>query len=243
MEPNKPVVFTRNNIGTAWMLEHVLERMGFECTHVINWFDDEFADDAFEVVSQSVTSTVPKSVCLFEVEKEISECEMETICKSLATALQDIRYGAYSLRGATFARFLKVDTSEIFSNIIVEEYEDFCQFKKSLHIKNQGVNSQELIEKELSNYFKTHKVFNGFIVSKGQQFMKLSLITEDMEKVKEIIENLNLPISTKNMVWGNVGPDGTVDIKVAPIETNENGVQNDDFQLLCMKKCYEITQF
>ena len=216
-EPNKFVILTRNNSGTGWMLKRILKEMGFECLFVVEWLDDEFPDDAFTEIDLT-EKTIQKSLCLFKLKKALSDSDMEVLYERLALELQTVRYGAYSLRGRIPAFLHPNGRSYFISNIIADEYEKFLQ------------------------YFKKHKVFDGIFVPAGTQVMQWSVVTEDLEEIKKIIEKMDLPISTDDMIWGNVLQGGTTNIKKIPLKTSNQSVETEEFQLLCMKNYLETDE-
>lgn len=240
-EPNKFVILTRNNSGTGWMLKRILKEMGFECSFVVEWLDDEFPDDAFTEIDLT-EKTIQKSLCLFKLKKALSDSDMEVLYERLALELQTVRYGAYSLRGRIPAFLHPNGRSYFISNIIADEYEKFLDFKNTLcTVEQQDINSQQSNEKFLQ-YFKKHKVFDGIFVPAGTQVMQWSVVTEDLEEIKKIIEKMDLPISTDDMIWGDVLQGGTTNIKKIPLKTSNQSVETEEFQLLCMKNYLETDE-
>ena len=53
---------------------------------------------------------------------------------------------------------------------------------------------------------------------------------------------MDLPISTDDMIWGNVLQDGTTNIKKIPLKTSNQSVETEEFQLLCMKNYLETDE-
>lgn len=200
-EPGKYVVWVRLHSQVGAGIKQLLEKMGFECSHVIHWLDDEFSKEAFEYVDLA-KKPLEVNTYLFWLEKPFSEDGLKAACKQIIHAFKSLRHGVYVLNRRIPINVMAALTDDTEMITVPDEYERYCEFKrivwdrKNGSIGNESVwkHSLEEIENELADYRKHHKVYDEIPVLSEQQVLEIKIIREDYDEVKKIIENAGLHI-------------------------------------------------
>ncbi len=209
--PNKYVINARLNVGAYKRLARLLDDMGIEYTDIVQWWGDEFdentafqwIDSGFDINSKYAESEIYN----FWFVEDYTNDEIMEMYATLEKAFRNVRYGLYeenyNLYRATSDTVIEIPILSEYKKFISYEEKLFAEIRNDPNHLNFGdekwLEKERIKDEKIATYRNTHHIYNKRKIEQGQIVLRLVVLCEDFDAVKNTIQNAGYTILFDNI--------------------------------------------